>query len=275
MRWLLVSCMSIVLLGMYFADQPAHWMALSQLTARTVHRVFFEKRIQSEGVRVLAREEVLKLLPEQRSALWWAVNLPVIESQLRRSALIEQAKVTVAGWKSFVVHIKERRAEFFVLVGSEGWLVGQDGGTIMPLSRDEVARLSGVVPDTESAGLRRLPVVTGLVSGEISPDVMRSRFEHVRRALDVLQHSVGLPVEHLHLRQKKEIEVKFRGFDFRAIFELPIDQDGTWDAAVLRESGLRLQRIMSELGNLVVRVNQVDLAFDRLAVVSWKDKEQL
>jgi len=275
MRWLIVSSMSFVLLGMYFADQPAHWMALSQLTSRTIQRAFFEKQIRIEGIKVLSQEEVLKLLPGERSALWWAFNLPVIESQLRQSALIEEAKVNVTGWKIFMVHIKERRAEFFVLVGSEGWLVGQDGGTIMPLSRDEVARLSGVVPNTESAGLRRLPVVTGLVSGEVSPDVMRSRFEHVRRALDVLQHSVGLPVEHLHLRQKKEIEVKFRGYDFRSIFELPIDQDGSWDAAVLRESGLRLQRIMRELGNLVMRVNQVDLAFDRLAVVSWKEKEQL
>lgn len=270
MRWFFSCCMAVVLTGMYFADQPRHWETVRGVLLAAYERVFYEKQVSISGLRVLSENDVRKLLPLDRSIAWWLANEAVIESNLQQNPLIREVKVSPRGWGSFDLLVTERQAGFFALVGTEGWLIGKDGGTMLPLSKAEVEQLSGMSQAGEVPGLRRLPVVTGLLTENVSPDVMQARFEHMRHCLDVLEEGVGRPLLRVHLRAGPELEVQFRDLEAAVVFEVPLAKADEWDPSMLRDRAARLRELLKQLGDLAAQVQRIDMAFDRVAVVTWK-----
>src|SRR5262245_7950260 len=87
--------------------------------------------IKLSGNNALRSDEVIKLLPPQKSNFWWYNNAPSVEAALKNHPLISEASIkrcSGMSWRCIEVDIKERRPSFAGLVNNSAWLIGDDGG---------------------------------------------------------------------------------------------------------------------------------------------------
>jgi len=270
--WLtfLVACCVV---SLWIAEWPQSFSSFLRIWRAQWSDFLYQRRISLVGLHLLDASQVEALLPKERSNLWWLFRAAVIKAGLLSNPLIQQAKVERCNWwsiKCYKVEVLERKAGFFALLGQEGWLIGKDGGLIMPVSAAEIISYRKKGEEGGNSALRSelIPVVRGLWrSAEASSDVVRSRFEYVRRAIDVIEEAAGLKIVYLELGGGKDMTVKFAGLAMKAVFAA--QPEGLWsdESPLLRDRALRLRRLIQELGPEIEQVESVDLGFEKIAVL--------
>jgi len=217
--------------------------------------ILLEKDIRIEGTERLGRLDIERLLPLNRSVIWWMTNYSTIESRLRENPAIGSVKVSPCGqsalnnWGCFVVDVGERKSHYIGILKDGAWLIGEDGGFMRPLGRDEIVD-PGWIP------------VTGLSEDNQSPDVIHQIFSALRQSESILAETYKKPISSIHVEGNSEFKAKFKGQKFEARFELP-----RGDGSNTREQGIRLNELVTKMGNKIDSVASVDLAYNRVAVV--------
>ncbi len=264
----------------YFADQPEHYAQVKKYISETIHHISYDKVVSIEGQKILSEEEVNKMLPMSETVLYWILNAPVISTQLRQSPLIQSADVQRCAfytWSCFRVIVEERAPAFFAVVGSKGWVVGKDGGLIKPLAADKLSTYmqGGGVDENASrfvalAAQLKIPVIAGLLAQDASPDLIKARFTHLRKAMDAIEGELGIPISYLELGGGQQIKVRFFEKPFLAIFDVP--PADIWDdqARQLVDRTKRLKKLLEEFGDKQDKIATVDLGFEKLAVVTTR-----
>jgi hypothetical protein len=260
MRWILALVLLCVSYGAYRGfDQTWAEHLYSRFDAFLGH-FMDEKQVELEGLALLDRAQVLALLPMEKPFTWWRTNRAEVEYQLGTHPLIASAEVSpCAGMKlrCFRVLVHERVPSFLAALGDKIWLLGDDGGFIAPVPRHKVSE--GVMLPSG----RHAIWVKGIVSEQNAPEVVRSRIQYVRQIVDHIEPQIGHKVREVELREGGEAIIKLQGLELAAVFS------GAGDSEFerIRDEALRLKRLLQEFGERAHRISQVDLAFNKVAVV--------
>ena len=280
MRFVVTSLVFLSILIISCVDQPRRYALARTWIVEHYHSLAYDKQIIISGQQLLSEEEVRKILPAEKPVSYWLLNGPVIESSLLQNPRIQHAAVSrcsLLSWSCFQVRVEERLPAFFAVVGNKGWMVGADGGVIKPVA---ARRPSDYVPAGPGEALSsefidiaarlRIPVVSGLLVEQDSPDMVRARFEQLKRALDVIEEESGLRVSYLEPGVNKSISVRFFDLYLTARFEL--DPQDLWKEKPeeLADRARRLKKLLEEFGDKKDRIATVDLGFEKIAVVNTR-----
>jgi hypothetical protein len=266
MRLLYTSLIAISVGVLQYIDNPAifhrAWAAVTTAGSETVS----QKEVRIEGLKVLPRAEVERVLPYDRSVLWWHVNGTDIQSKVAESPWIDEATVescpggALRSWGCFVLAVKERTPRFLGLVDNERWIIDSEGAFIMPSG----GPLFGLSPEAVS----HLVVVEGLASRASSPDTVRSQLALASGSIGTLEREVGRSVGSLRFESRGDFSVVFDGLPFPVVFA------GSPDASIsLKEQGARLAALLTKLQNRLGDVAKIDLAFSRVGIVKFRAEE--
>ena len=226
-----------------------------------------EKEIRVAGTHTLSDSEVLESVSVNASVATWHLNGQGVTSLLSRNPWVRN--VTVRGcegereWsvRCFTLDVDER-APLFVSVGKEGaWLIADDG-TVLEEEKSPERTLG--VRARYSFDKREVPRVVGLMHRDTSPEVMQGRLRYMATAMQVIQSSTDLDIEQVKFESNGELTVRFYDHKFTATFDFVKD-----DLQALRQEGNRLRRMLSEFKGDLSRVEAIDLAFNKIAVVKF------
>jgi hypothetical protein len=88
------------------------------------------------------------------------------------------------------------------------------------------------------------------------------------RLLDTLEREVRRPIERVEFLAQGDFSVIFKGLDFPTVFAAGSDAK-----VPLLEQGTRCAELLKRLGSRLSDVERIDLAFDRVGVVKFKEPE--
>lgn len=247
----------------YFLYQPAHLQKLTNDLQANWQHIFFDKKLNFDGLSTVTEAEIRKFLPVERSNLWWLFKFHDVERQILELGLVEDVRVARCEGLTiscFNVSILERQPKLIVLSGEQAWVVGDDGGFIKALP---AATVKANLRAMHERGVSRVPaIVRGIDVAALSPDLVKARLQYVKRSVDFISSDLNLPVEWVSLRDNGELEFKFVKFKFSVTFDNAAEN---FDR--LREEVARLTQVLKELKGSEGGVRSIDLAFNRLAVV--------
>ena len=229
---------------------PAEFEQFRWDMRRARHEILYGKDISYRGLSRLQSEDIEVRLPMDASVWWWNFNTAVIEAGLREHPLIQDAAIercTQLSWRCFRVVIKERHPRYILEIGQYRWVIGEDGGFIT------------TAPD--SAALPNTTVIRGIGDLHSSPDLVRGRLDHLRRALQVLEGQVGAPAKSVDFAPNLEFTVLFDGVPF------PVRLDLSNDGQLIPRQARRLKKLLEEFSGRLEAIERVDLAYEKVAVV--------
>lgn len=249
---LLVLALVAALLGLGLSD-PEFVGAAHRVTGRLSDKVLYEREIRWSGLETLAPEDLGARRLSIKSNFWWEMNTSAVEAELLRGGLLSSAAVHRCSglrWACFEIGVQERKPAALVALKDQIWLVGHDAGYMLPLAEDRARAL-----------LDRLPLLSGVTGGELSPEAARGRLEHALRATARIEKAAALDILNVEVRADGELQVRFRSSPVSAVFSADPGLDR------IDTEAQRLRRIMDEFDQGAESVAQIDLAFDRVAVV--------
>ncbi len=269
MRFLFTFLIFTTVAVLHFLDNPDLFRHIAQSVGRTVDSAVYTKDIRIEGLKILSRTEVERLLPLHRSVPWWMSNAPVIQARAEESPWIESAVLdscpggSFRAWGCFVLSITERVPRFLAVVDNEEWLIAQDGAFLLPLNTILQQHRQG---DDEklAVDVRRLTRVRGLASRLNSPDLLGAQLGLARDGVQVMLKQVGRPIDTIDFSGKAELSVYFKGVPFPVIFS------ASDEALSLSEQSERCARVLQQFQGRFDEVEKIDLAFERVGVVKLK-----
>jgi hypothetical protein len=276
MRFVLTVLSICVVSLLLVADRPERYAAVRDEVAGLLQSVLYEREVQISGLKRLSESEIREILPRDHSTPWWLINGAIIETSLLGNSLIQKADIKPCGLfelSCFKLAIEERQAGLFAIVDDRGWLIGRDGGQIMPVTLEEIQRYQEGKEQqqvSKQTSGRRLPVVSGLRFKEESPDVIRARFERLRKAIDLIEESAGYTVRSIELTSNQELDVRFYGLSLKAVFDLSQDQLENADNSRLSDRAIRLKLLLKQFGDRRSAIESVDLAPEKMAVVKLR-----
>lgn len=262
MRILYTLAFACTVLFLQYFDNPEGFRSVVNQGAGTIQSLWNDKNVRIEGLEVLSEREIEPLLPLSKSVLWWHLNEPDIQAELMQIPWVKSVSVNSchdsiwSRWGCFLLSVKEREPVFSAVVDETEWVVDAEGAFIVP-SSDLVHRRYDL----------KLVSIAGLASREYSPDMVRSQVYSANKYMGILQQSVGKAVVSLSFLDHADISVGFQGVPFPIIFGL--DSAGTTSLA---EQGKRCAALLKRLGHQFHEIEKIDLAFDRVGVVAFRNK---
>lgn len=269
MRVLTASLVVVVVgAGVASAAFPSALHTAWDSGAAAAYRALYERAVRIEGAGIVTAAEIERLLPRERSTVEWLVEPMAVEARVATHPLVRRARVRpcsrwlVNAWGCFVVEVEERVPAYIATVGRELWALGNDGAFLAPVGKDD-----------DDLGLKLLRtsadrprVLRGLTAGNAAPTVVTARFQYLQEAIGIIEKETEQRVQDVTLEGNGELTVLFRDAGFRVRFDAAAE-----DPAKLRVESQRLRELLSELRSELARVAQIDLAYDRLAVVKFND----
>jgi hypothetical protein len=240
-------------------DNPEGFSRFVERASSTSQSVLNDKQVRIDGLNILSRTEVEKLLPLDRAVAWWHANGTEIQASVEKNPWVAEAKVsacpeTIASrWGCFVVSVEERVPTFIASIDQAEWVIDRDGSFIVPERDLKVRKLNP-----------QLISVAGLASRVKSPDLVRAQLSAASRLLPVLEKQVGRKIGGLELLGHGDFSVAFKGLSFPIVFA------GGRDSAVpLTEQGERCAQLLRHLAPRLHEVQKIDLAFSQVGVVTF------
>jgi len=226
----------------------------------------YDRDFEVSGLNVLNSYELIELLPAEKNSLWWRLNTKTLQGRLLAHPLVESAQVQPCSFfqfSCFSLSLVERSPDFILLSDQSASIIGSDGGYIAPLPAFQnlhsfVEMIDQTFPEAV--------LLKGLFQDKSSPDIARARFLNIKKSIDTIEEETSYRVHSLELRDRGEALLKLRGLPFMIVFTLEGE-----DAGRAREESRRFRKVLSELEGKFHLVKKVDLAFDELAVVSFKE----
>jgi hypothetical protein len=263
MRALFTGLMISVFLVLHYLDSPHLFVSGAHSASEFWHRNFQEKEVRLEGLKWLSRTEIERVLPLERSVVWWMLNTPAIQSRVAESPWIGEVAVDRCGegvfseWGCFVISVKERAPRFLAVVDEEAWVISSDGTFVVPASR--------AVEESSEDRYRGLVTIEGLASRQQSPDLVRSQVALASSMIETIEKAAKLRAKGLSFEGRGDVAVSFERLSFPVVFS------ASRDASVsLEEQGERFSKLLAQLHGKLRDVEKIDLAFSQVGVVKFK-----
>jgi len=259
MRILFTLLITAGVVTIHVMDNPQRFRALWERFSTRSEALLSDKEIRIEGLNNLSRTEIERLLPLDKSVAWWHANATELQSTMEQNPWINEASVsacpdTIASrWGCFVLSIKERIPTFSATVDNSQWVIDREGSFMVPLGD---LRTRGISAD--------LIAVKGLASRSISPDLVRGQLAAASRLLSILEREVGRAIASLEFQGQGDFSVLFKGLSFPIVFAAGKDAKIS-----LSEQGVRCAELLKRLSNRLTEITKIDLAFERVGVVSF------
>ncbi len=260
MRILFTLLVTAGVVTLHVLDNPIGAKKLVENLSSRSSSVWHDKEVRIEGLSVLSRAEVERVLPLDQSVLWWKLHSTDIQSRLEQNPWVQSVSISEcegsrgASWGCFVLSIKERTPTYRATVDNAQWVIDRGGSFIAP------------VGDPAAKGYsQNLIAVHGLASRSTSPDVVRGQLAAASHLLGVLEREVRRPIQALEFLDQGDFSVYFRGLAFPVVF------GAGQDAKVpLAEQGQRCAQVLLRLQDRFADIQKIDLAFDRVGVVKFR-----
>lgn len=258
-----------ILFAVFFPSEGLQ--ELGQKIRQLVHEISYEREVSISGQELTAGIDLLTDALRSRSNLWWLISKSKIEAEMMHSPFVKQASVSTCGgytWGCFEVVVTERQPLLLAAVGSKTWVIAGDGAFMTPL--DELFALvrTNNTPELKRklVQISKLPLIEGLVDAGGSTSISRSRFHYTNQALTIIQAESGMKIERLAIHKNGELSVKFRSLGFLVVFGYEESERSN-----LKEEAQRLKLLIGELALRLDEIRKVDLAFKKMAVISFGD----
>jgi len=262
----------ILLLALALGFYPETRTVLKELLAvalTELRDIAFTKKIRVSGLNNVTEAEVRESLPLDESVFWWLLNSKRVVEKLRSNMYVSDALTLpcdewiLPDWGCFDIKVIERKPTYIAFIDNESWLIGAEGAFMFPVS-------SGALTDEEQKvrfaeveqKYGKLKVIKGLSRKNASPEVVKARFDYATKALKTVERVTGLKVTSGDLSKNGELFVAMGSPEIRARFDFAKED---WKA--LQEQAARLKILLRELDGKEKDISEIDLAYQRLAVV--------
>lgn len=264
MRVLFTSLIASSVVLIHVLDNPGRISAGLEAAKQRAISFLNTKEIRIDGLRLVPREEVERVLPLNRSVGWWMLNETSIKARVAENPWIKSVQLRACEgaflpkFGCFQISIEERNPRFIALVDDERWIIGADGALIIPAK--------GNAPGLTDEMFSALVPLYGLSSRVTTPDRFQAQLQLAQTAIRVLESSVGLPVESINFEGRGDIAVDFVNLPFPVVF----GASAVDSSPVIEEQGRRLKALLSQLKDRLPEIQKVDLAFSKVGVVKFR-----
>lgn len=254
MRALVVWFLAAVCGVLFFYSRDLSWVG-SEVRG-VLEGLWYQKVISVSGLKTIEEFEILERLPAERSVSWWNRNLDAVSSELRKDSRIKSVSVSRCQERAvalycFEVKVEEREPKFVASFGGKSWIVGDDGGFIAPLKDGEDSL--------------RLPMVNGLRGNVQMAQALSSR---IAAALEDISKIVGHEIKLLTVDDNGDLRCEFTTLPFSAVFSF-----SGFDEMTVSDQARRLVALLHAKQSQLDAISEVDLAFDKIAVVKYHKPE--
>lgn len=259
MRVLITLITALSVAALLALDNPTGFRSLFQGIISRSTQVLNDRELRIDGLELLSRSEVERLLPLDRSVVWWHLNATEVQTLLSQNPWIDESKVSScpeswsSKWGCFLVRIKERRPVFLAHLNGNPWVMDREGRTIV--TQKELASRGFVGKLIELKG----------AMNSSSPDAVRSQVSSASVVRDTIEAQVGRSVRDLEFLGQGDLGVGFDGVPFPIVFAAGPDA-----RVSLKEQGERCSALLKQLSARFSDVARIDLAFDRVGIVRFK-----
>ena len=266
MRVLFTSLIASSVVLIHVLDNPGRFSNGLESAKQRAIAFLNTKEVRIEGLNVISREEIERILPLNRSVGWWMVNETGINARIAENPWVKSVKMTsckgrlIPKFGCFTLVVEERKPRFIALVDDERWIIGEDGALIVPAK--------GYGPGLSDETLRSLVPLYGLASRVTTPEKSQAQLKLAQDAIRVLERSVGLSVQSITFEGKGDIAVDFQSLSFPVIFGA--SSMASDSSLVIEDQGRRLKALLEQLKDRLPEVEKVDLAFSKVGVVKLK-----
>lgn len=264
MRVLFTSLIASSVVLIHVLDNPGRISDGLELAKQRAISFLNTKEIRIDGLRLVPRDEVERVLPLNRSVGWWMLNETTIKARIAENPWIKSVQLSscagalIPKFGCFQISIEERKPRFLALVDDERWIIGEDGALIIPSK--------GNAPGLSDETFRALVPLYGLASRVMTPDRFQAQLQLAQTAIRVLERSVDLPVESITFEGRGDIAVDFATIPFPVIFgATAVDA-----SPVIEDQGRRLKALLAQLKDRLPDIEKVDLAFSKVGVVKFR-----
>lgn len=250
MKTSLLSLLAAGIAVLFFYARDVSWVGAE--VRGVLEGLWYQKVISVSGLKTLQEYEVMEVLPADRSVGWWNRNLDAVGSELRKDPRVKAVTVSRCHGQAvslycFEVHVDEREPRFLADFAGKRWVVGDDGGFIAPVGMVDA-------PST-------LPIVAGL-RGDVQ--LVQALASRISLAMDDINKIVGHRVSALTVDQNGELRASFDDLPFGVVFSF-----SGHDESTVADQARRLVALLQAKKDQLATIKEVDLAFDKLAVVKY------
>ncbi len=206
---------------------------------------------QSERCEKLVKRSV----PQNKSWIWWKFNRGEVEIEMLRSPLVQSAEVSSCELPDFrcsEIHLRFREPSFALL--------GRDD------ERIALVDSSGQILPGMTGRMYDFPGVKIYTSEGSSTELLNRKMRYVASVLHFAQKERGKAVSAAELLKNGELRLRFVGEGFDLVFR----EDSSRLQGVENQME-RLQIVLSRLSGELHDLQEIDLAYDGLAVVKRRD----
>jgi hypothetical protein len=259
MRILFTLLITAGVVTIHALDNPQRFARFWERFSTKTESLLSDKEVRIEGLSTLSRTEIERILPLDKNVAWWHANATEIQAKVEQNPWVREASVsacpdTIASrWGCFVLSIKERVPTFSAAIDNAHWVIDRDGSFMVPVSD---LRERGISTD--------LVTVTGLASRNNSPDLLSGQLAAASKVLSILEREVRRSIAAVDFQGLGDFAVRFKGLSFPVVFTAGRDAKVS-----LAEQGVRCAELLKRLAGRLSEVSKVDLAFDRVGVVTF------
>lgn len=217
--------------------------------------------VTEEGITEV-KEEILSVLPLDRTNLSWLINPTFIENSIFSYPGVRSAKLSRCNLltincfnlnitlvePAFVAEVDTKQSDVnnYGAARREWWLLSQDGEFISPCKQT----------------YNNMPKIQGLYRLGSSPDLIRKVVSRISRGIDALQSGSGMQIEVISIERGGDASVRFQGLSFPVAVTL-LDSD----LMSLRKIGSRVSQIYALKINELSDIRALDLRFSGQGVI--------
>jgi cell division septal protein FtsQ len=250
MRSFLLSILAAGIGVFFFYSRDLTWVG-SEVRG-VLEGLWYQKVISVSGLKSIQEYEVMEVLPADRSVGWWNRNLDAVGTELRKDPRVKAVAVSrcnegAVSLYCFEVKVEEREPKFLANLAGKLWIVGDDGGFISPVDGKDV-------PPS-------LPEVFGL-RGDVQ--LVQALASRISVALEDIDTIVGHKISSLAVDRNGELRAQFEDLPFAAVFSF-----SGHDELTVADQARRLVALLQAKQAQLATIKEVDLAFDKLAVVKY------
>jgi hypothetical protein len=265
MRALITALTTVGVGTLIVLDNPQGAADLYASSLKRAESIWSDKEIRIAGLNLLKRSEVERLLPVERSVLWWQVNRSQVEAKVASNTWISHSKLSSCSggslaerWGCFLVTVEERQPLFTTNFNGDAWVIDRQGVFVAPLVELQRRNFVG-----------ELISVRGVADGAQQPSLVRAQLSAAAPLCDTLSKVVGRGVRDLEFLAQGDFAVRFKGLNFPVIFAA-----GTDASVRLEEQGERFAALLKQIAGRLGDVERIDLAFDRVGVVRFRGENE-
>jgi len=220
----------------------------------------YNKQVTFSGLQLTDEAVLKRFLPMDSSVFSWLLHTKGIERALLSHPLISNVSIEQCpsrAWNCFHISVEEGTPKAIVALKDSFWLVGDDGDFLTSIRVDH--------PDS----LMQLPFITGVDNSQVSPDVIKERTIFAVQMINKIESKINRTVERIVLTDNGELKVKFKEYDFTAIFD---GQTNEQDELMINDELDRLKTLVANFDGRESLIEELDFAFSTQCVVKLTEQ---